>query len=196
MRGGDAAARAGTRAAARADAEDGGTVSTELATLQLALGQQPVMRLSFDAVAGSGSAAPAQPDAERWLGAGQTITLMATRERRCDFTGAGLAKARKRARFALYRCFVGWEFASPLGREKRVVLPACVLKAIRTRFPSPCCGPACDYLDGCEANRHYKGFRTVQESRTEKQGQSSACDGAVGIEWARSGHVVTFVVRP
>ena len=46
------------------NAEDGGTVSTELSTLQLALGQQPVMRLCFDEAAASSSAAPAQPDAD------------------------------------------------------------------------------------------------------------------------------------
>ena len=77
-----------------------------------------------------------------------------------------------KARHAMYKGVVAWEFASPLGAEQRVRLPACVLYRIRRLFPNPECSneQGCDYLDRCEKAGHYTGFRTAEESRAIRAG--------------------------
>ena len=86
----------------------------------------------------------------------------------------------RKARYALYRAVVGWQFADPLGAENRVRLPACVLYRNRRLFPNPCCGeacdPPCDYQSGCESRGHYTGFRTAAESRAVREGRFMCVD--------------------
>ncbi|KAL1524247.1 hypothetical protein AB1Y20_019152 [Prymnesium parvum] len=73
---------------------------------------------------------------------------------------------RREARYAMYRGWVAWQFADPLGAEKRVRLPMCVMQQIRKLFPSPKCSRGCcDYGVECEKLGHYVGFRTAAESR-------------------------------
>ena len=70
------------------------------------------------------------------------------------------------ARYALYRAYVKARWESPLGAGNRVRLPDCVVEAIRRHFPHPaCCPETCDYLRGCEAQKHYTGYRTAAQSR-------------------------------
>ena len=79
---------------------------------------------------------------------------------------------RREARFAMYRGFVAWQWADPLGAENRVRLPGCVMRRIRKLFPNPVCIPGvCDYYVECEKKGHYCGFRTADESRAVREGQ-------------------------
>lgn len=76
----------------------------------------------------------------------------------------------RQARHALYKAGIAWQWANPLGAEQRVRFPACVMYRVRRLFPHPRCGEGCDYLDECEANGHYTGFRTATESRAIREG--------------------------
>ena len=81
------------------------------------------------------------------------------------------------ARHALYKEFIAWQWASPLGAGNRVRLPKCVTCGVRKLFPNPVCGAGCDYDAGCVARGHYTGFRTAAESRAVREGWFDA-DGA------------------
>ena len=59
------------------------------------------------------------------------------------------------ARHALYKRFVAWKFADPLGAGKRKRLPDCCVWQIRFLFPDPRCGEGCDLLRDCERKGHY-----------------------------------------
>ena len=72
-----------------------------------------------------------------------------------------------------YKAVVHWQFSSPLGAGNRVRLPACVVRAIRRRFPNPVCCAECDFWSECERLGHYTGFRTAEESRAYRDGQFS-----------------------
>lgn len=76
----------------------------------------------------------------------------------------------KEARYALYRAVIAWQWANPLGAEKRVRLPLCVERGVRRLFPHPTCGEACDYGDACVRAGHYTGFRSAAESRAIREG--------------------------
>jgi hypothetical protein len=107
----------------------------------------------------------------------------------------------RRARHALYKAVVAWQWANPLGAENRVrlpvyvccimcavgsrtraavwtvVLPVCVLHRVRRLFPNPCCRvDGCDFLVQCERARHYTGFRTAEESRAIREGHFVGVD--------------------
>ena len=57
----------------------------------------------------------------------------------------------RRARHALYKAVIAWQWANPLGAENRVRLPTCVLHRVRRLFPNPrCCVGTCDVLVECE----------------------------------------------
>ena len=54
----------------------------------------------------------------------------------------------RQARLTAYRQFISWMMkGEKLGKGKRVIIPSCVVTAIRTRFP--------------DSNNDYTGFRTV-----------------------------------
>ena len=74
------------------------------------------------------------------------------------------------ARHACYKAVVAWQWASPLGAEQRVQLPACVMCGVRKLFPNPRCGEGCDYGAKCERLGHYVGFRTAAESKRVREG--------------------------
>lgn len=85
----------------------------------------------------------------------------------------------RQARHACYKGVIAWQWANPLGAEQRVRLPPCVVYRVRKLFPNPrCCGERredgerpCDYLERCERNGHYTGFRTAEESRAAREGR-------------------------
>lgn len=81
----------------------------------------------------------------------------------------------RKARHALYKAVVAWQWANPLGAENRVRLPTCVLHRVRRLFPNPCCvvggDDSCDFLVKCERAGHYTGFRTAEESRAVREGR-------------------------
>ena len=83
----------------------------------------------------------------------------------------------RRARHAMYKAVVAWQWANPLGSENRVRLPRCVLHRVRRLFPNPCCRVGtCDFLVECERAGHYTGFRTAEESRAIREGRFVGVD--------------------
>ena len=76
------------------------------------------------------------------------------------------------SRHALYKRFIAWKFADPLGAGKRKRLPDCCVWQIRFLFPDPRCGEDCDLLRGCERKGHYVGFRSAAESRAARNGET------------------------
>ena len=83
----------------------------------------------------------------------------------------------RKARHALYKAVIAWQWANPLGAENRVRLPTCVLHRVRRLFPNPCCRVGtCDFLVECERVGHYTGFRTAEESRAIREGRFMCVD--------------------
>ena len=79
---------------------------------------------------------------------------------------------RRAPRYAMYRALIKWKFADPLGAENRLVLPECVKRSVRRRFPNPRCGEGCDFGVECERNGHYTGHRTAAEARALRGDES------------------------
>ena len=116
--------------------------------------------------------------AEDMLQQSRLRDIVAKHQRRLA-TPQGRAKDpdRREARYALYRGFVAWQWADPLGSENRVRLPKCVMTRIRRLFPNPICQPGvCDHWVECERRGHYTGFRTAEESRAVREGQFVGVD--------------------
>jgi hypothetical protein len=84
--------------------------------------------------------------------------------------GEAVETARRSARHAMYKRYIGWKFADPLGAGKRKRIPDCCVWQIRCLFPDPRCGPECDLLSECERCGHYTGFRTSAESKAARDG--------------------------